>query len=622
MDRHKLTTQLLMAGAMGAVLTLGGLVPTQVTALAADDSVGQTTTTHADTDKVAFADPTLKAIVAKALNITGDVTYGDIRHYQGIQPSLHGYEFARLSSLEGLQSLRELPKGIGIDITVDLDRGVSLAPFKGLPISGGLTIQQDGTHSVDFTVLNSVHVMEDPTHFVLRQVALGGTSMYVNYDGLTDADVKKLQPLFTQFANLKQKNYDGRIRITLTGQRLTDFSFFKQFGKVQLTAAGQYDVFDKKIYIDPATFNAKTTVRLPAQIKGMDGELLQTSTRAYYADPAVKLSGTDALVTNIKANTKWLIIDHQINTVGYPHLDGTTYANGSTLVMDGMQYYPVVWEKAPDSSSESSGNGGTSTPVPTPKPTEPASQSSSEASSSAQVMSGGSADTIAPKGTVVYATKAIYLYQRPTFKKSQRRVKYVKQPRINRPMFVVTGYAQSQAGRARYVVKDVNHHSKTAGKTGYITANRHFTLPVYYQTKHAQITVINPQGVNAYRKLGLKSKATHYRQGQTLKVVGIKHYRLTTRFKLKNGTYVTANRKLVKAGKVTMPKFVRTKTKVNRYRTADLTRKHGAYRKGTRVKVTGWTYSRANDVAAHGVLRYRVAGGYVTGNSRYVTVVR
>nr|WP_139588669.1 MucBP domain-containing protein [Levilactobacillus brevis] len=162
-----------------------------------------------------------------------------------------------------------------------------------------------------------------------------------------------------------------------------------------------------------------------------------------------------------------------------------------------------------------------------------------------QVVQNGAAATIAPKGSVIYAIKKIGLYQTPTFSTKQRLVWYAKQKRTNRPMFVVTGYAKSVNGVKRYRVKDVNHHSKTAGKTGYVTTNTDYTVRVYYAKRHVKIKVINAKGVNAYQKKNLTGKRAHYRYGQQLKVKKIVPHNLTTRFVLSNGTYVTANKKLV-----------------------------------------------------------------------------
>lgn len=619
--------QLMFAGILGAVMTVGGVMTTQLTVQAATEpATGQTTTEpHADQDVVTFGDQNLEEIVAKGLGVTGPVTYGDIRNYSGKQLDLDytllpGYNEEdtpiELTSLEGLQSLQELPTGKGVAVQLALKSGVSLDQFKGLPVSGRFNVQQDDMHSGDFTDLNDINLMADPTQSPYRRLTVAGVTKYQNFGGLTDTDIQKLQPLFAKFASLKPKNSTEPLKVTVSYQRLSDFTFFKQqFGPIDLLAVGEVEVAPEKIYVDPKTFTQNTVVRLPAQVKGLDGEPVQTSTHVFTNDSKkLTMDGTDALVKGITLKANSIIIDHQYFIEGYPDIDPISYSDGSLLTTDGMQYYPLTWEKTPDGSSNTNtpGTGTTTSPD--------ADSSSAVTSSSENAKEGDQA--VAVKGSVVYAVKPIYLYQRPTFKQSQRQAKYVKQPRINRPMFVVTGYAQSVNGHARYLVKDVNHHSKTAGKTGYITANAKYTVPVYYQKKAAKMTVINPAGVNAYRQVGLKKRVTHYRQGTTLKVTGLKHYRLTTRFKLSNGTYVTANRKLVTTQKTTTPAYIRTKTTVNRYRTVNLTGKRGSYAAKKRVKVLGWAYSQPTNFDRFGTLRYRVAGGYVTANAKYVQAIR
>lgn len=154
------------------------------------------------------------------------------------------------------------------------------------------------------------------------------------------------------------------------------------------------------------------------------------------------------------------------------------------------------------------------------------------------------------KGDAVYAVKPIYMYSSPNFDKSDRIAKYPKRTRINRPMFVVTGYAKSNGGALRYEVRDVNKHSKYYGKTGYITSNKRYVLNAYYQTmpKNKKITVIAKKGVNAYRTASLNGKATHYKKGTHLHVKRLVKHNLTTRYQLTNGDYVTGNKQLVIQG--------------------------------------------------------------------------
>lgn len=199
-------------------------------------------------------------------------------------------------------------------------------------------------------------------------------------------------------------------------------------------------------------------------------------------------------------------------------------------------------------SSSSSAAGSTSSSAPT--------SSISSSSQPSQVkpplndgdlITGGESDLSAFKGEAIYATKALNLYRHPTFKQSQRKAHYAKQPRVKRPMFVVTGAATTKAGTLRFKVRDVNHDRKTDGQVGYITAKKAYVSGVYYQHVYRKVSIINPHGVNSYRTRKLTGKTHHYRKGQVLTVKRIVRYHLTTRYVLINGRYVTANKKLIKA---------------------------------------------------------------------------
>ncbi|GEP24592.1 hypothetical protein LDI01_21850 [Lentilactobacillus diolivorans] len=234
------------------------------------------------------------------------------------------------------------------------------------------------------------------------------------------------------------------------------------------------------------------------------------------------------------------------------------------------------------------------------------------------------AKTTAAKGTVVYATKKIYMYKNPTFKKSERVATYGTKPRVNRPMFVVTGTAKTSKGTLRYKVRDANRGSATYGKTGYITARSSYVSPVYYASVPStkKVTVISPNGINAYKNAGLSGSAKHYKQGTVLKVKAIEKHNLTTRYELSNGLFITANKKLVKAGTQAQVSRVKIKKAVKVYRTANLTGAKKTLKAGKTLSVKGWAYSRATSTKSYGAKRYAVTGGYITANSNYVKVVR
>ncbi|KRM44712.1 hypothetical protein FEZ41_05395 [Lentilactobacillus parafarraginis] len=248
------------------------------------------------------------------------------------------------------------------------------------------------------------------------------------------------------------------------------------------------------------------------------------------------------------------------------------------------------------------------TAIPSPDPT-----SDSRASSSSQPDE-SRPSLIAKRGAAVYTVKPIYLYRHADFNKSERKAFYAKKPRVNRPMFVVTDYARSKDGQLRYQVRDVNHKSRTAGKTGYITADSRFTLPVYYQGAHPIVTVINPEGVNRYAKKNLRHRTGHYRQGQVIPVQGITRHNLTTRFILADGQYMTANRKLVISGKHPFSKAVRVKKALNLYADPEFTHVQKQIGSGQTLAVNKTGYSQAATMQARGHKRYAVKGGYITAN--------
>jgi hypothetical protein len=209
------------------------------------------------------------------------------------------------------------------------------------------------------------------------------------------------------------------------------------------------------------------------------------------------------------------------------------------------------------------GDGNVSTPNSTPtgsisKPNSPVTAannpaSTTESTTKQPAKTTGSATTpkgAYAKGTVVYGVKKIYLYKNATFKKSQRIAQYRKTKRVNRPMFVVTGYAYSKGGALRYKVRDVNHGTKTDKKRGYITANKKYVVKVYYSTlpKNKKVTVINQKGVNAYKQANLTKKVKNYKKGTRLTVKKLVKHNLTTRYQLSNGDYITANKKLIIQG--------------------------------------------------------------------------
>lgn len=218
---------------------------------------------------------------------------------------------------------------------------------------------------------------------------------------------------------------------------------------------------------------------------------------------------------------------------------------------------------------------------------------------------------------LVYAKQAIRVHKNATFKKGEGTF-YQKKPRIYAPVFKVTGVAYSKNGLLRYKVKG-----------GYITANPDFVAPVYYSGKQRKVTVISPKGIYLHKGPGFKQsdrkKATFLKQGTMVKniVRVVRHGQFATRFYLANGSYITGNKLFVSTKAPYMPYKVYNIKAINQYKTVNLNGKLGHYANKPRTqrsvfKVNKWDYSRGDVRTMHGVKRYKVKGGYITANPKYV----
>lgn len=223
----------------------------------------------------------------------------------------------------------------------------------------------------------------------------------------------------------------------------------------------------------------------------------------------------------------------------------------------------------------------------------------------------------------VIATKRIGLYSHKTFTAANRLAWFAQKPQMKQPTFTVIGTATSKAGHARYQVRDTNRHSATYGQTGYMTANSAYVTHTYYASAPQIVTVINPGGINGYTSAPLSQPQTHYKQGTPLTVKKVVTQGATTRFLLRDDHYISANKHLVTAGNQTIPTKVRAKTALNRYDTANLTRRNHHYAKKSHhvFKVLGWDYSHGNSTTTTGTLRYRIAGGYISANHALVALL-
>ena len=140
---------------------------------------------------------------------------------------------------------------------------------------------------------------------------------------------------------------------------------------------------------------------------------------------------------------------------------------------------------------------------------------------------------------LVYAISILKLYQSDQLK-GKVVASYAKHRRTNRPVFKVLKTVKNNTGKKVYYVQN-----QISGKKGYITTSAKSVAYAYYQTTPKRIKVISNGGLNLYKKSTLSGKQHHYQKGQSLKIHKLVKSGAVTRFQLMNGSYVTANKKMV-----------------------------------------------------------------------------
>ncbi len=222
------------------------------------------------------------------------------------------------------------------------------------------------------------------------------------------------------------------------------------------------------------------------------------------------------------------------------------------------------------------------------------------------------------KDTIVYPTKSMNLYKSNRFSKTNLLRHYTNKPMVNKPIFVVDGHGKSKTGLLRYKVHEMNHKNRV----GYITVRKDYVLPVYETNFKGKVTVISAGGINEYNNKNLTGKVAHYKQGQTLDVKGIVWNKRSTRYILNNGTFITANKTLVAKGVHKQVKSFTAKKGLTIYNDAQLSKKVKTVKKAKTMLIKNWDYSDKDNTLKHGSLRYRVSGGYVYANSKYIKNVK
>ncbi|GKT02535.1 MucBP domain-containing protein [Furfurilactobacillus entadae] len=310
-------------------------------------SAGSNESAHLDSDVVQIDDPQLKKAMLTEFQVTTwELTYGDVRHVhfasstKQIDISLIPQATKNpLTSLTGLEVLRELPADWSVRLMVYLKPGVSLVPLTGLHITSALTIQQDGAGNwtdADIAALNSLTLGKLDLYWGIE---LAGITSNVNSTGLTNNQLLKLDPMFT---NASLANPDA-LYFSLSNQRLSDYSYFSKFSNVHVFSVNNYRVYNTPV-------NAAQTgndLTITSQTVGIDGQPALTGYKTYNSSdaPLVTINGHQYIIKNSKqySTIRYAIIDNQYGVSGYPSLSEVQYANGNTLIQTGMEYYRTTW---------------------------------------------------------------------------------------------------------------------------------------------------------------------------------------------------------------------------------------------------------------------------------------
>lgn len=212
----------------------------------------------------------------------------------------------------------------------------------------------------------------------------------------------------------------------------------------------------------------------------------------------------------------------------------------------------------------------------------------------------------------VYGRQNLYTYKSVNFKKSERIHHYLKKPRTYAPVFDVVDRAESRHGNPRYKLRDGS----------YITAKKAYVDNLYWQGDQQQLYVTSPRGTNLYQGLPLKDKVRHLKQGTSVQVVKMIKKGYLTRYQLADGTYITGNKQLVSPTKPKVVAKVKTKANINLYRDVNLQRRIKRIAKGQTVAVKGWDYAFGGITGMISHKRYKMAGGYITANTKLIQIMK
>ncbi|WP_318765925.1 MucBP domain-containing protein [Lactiplantibacillus carotarum] len=347
---------------------------TPATTSAATSATSATTTSNAaaatdiatlpDSTVVAFGDPGITSAIQTDMNLTGPITLGDIRHFQGpLNIGTLGTSIPVTGTLAGMQYLQALPAtSLIVFNTSYTNPNVDLTPLIPDHFSA-ISLAVHDMAAVNLAPLTQI----DPTSITTLQLIGSLKSDFTDYQnnpqGLDNAQLAQLGPWLTAIDNAgKSPNF------AFSDNSLTDFSPLSGFTKPGLvTALGQrvnYDTTPVNFVVgQPGQFT-------PLPLVGMNGESLSSHYQS-------TLSGQPTVASMTTPVEQYLVSlpngQFEIPTA-YPTVTGANwfayglegyynftqydqmatnfvhlnYPNGVLFEYDGMVYQPANWLTTPE----------------------------------------------------------------------------------------------------------------------------------------------------------------------------------------------------------------------------------------------------------------------------------
>lgn len=217
----------------------------------------------------------------------------------------------------------------------------------------------------------------------------------------------------------------------------------------------------------------------------------------------------------------------------------------------------------------------------------------------------------------VYAKTSINTYWTPVFHKKEIISHHAAKSHVYAHVFYIDKLVRNKNGVLRYKLAN----------GGYITANpANVSNAIWEGTNYKTMYVTSPKGIYQYHSIsahGDNDRVKFHPQGSALKVVGLSKDDIPS-YQLADGDYIIDSKTTISPNKPKTPAKVKATGSINVY--SDVNLKHRVKHYSAKAKhtfaVKGFDYSNGDIISKGNTLRYKVAGGYISGNKKLVKPVK